>query len=525
MKVSSDPPLSTVMTATQAHDGATNRFLNLNRMKKFGGKIKQFFRGKTSTGVVEGAIGVTTTAVTTVEYTSKHPITLPKDKGKRKAIEKKQSNLSSARRQSMPMSAVGPALTVSSPRPLRPSSFLLLEDPSERTASRRLSMKSSTSAGRLRDEHTLGPDANPSESKEATSNYANLPAVTASPTTPRTRPRTQTAPHKSTHGGAVKPRRMSLSSAISRSRLDMLRTAIIPHPPLPQHVTDTIREDLRARAATFSPEPIFDNGTMLNGGYAMGTEMFEPESEALKILDEQAQNAPVVEHPEPDERVIRANELLVRNHPTYGDHEDEELCEPVFVKDDKVPQTPRRSTKAVASGMRRTPQSPGETPSQSKGRRARGFSLSSAISSRAMKAKSLILGRQTLQEPGPRLPPSLVGTPARQDEHIFSPTSSVGCADYEPNLALDNISFAHMSAFTSSAVSTEDMLSREISPSEQDVHRITLNGLPVDTDDVGMDVDEGGGKAEDEREEQQRSLVCALGLPYEDQTQTTSDSS
>ena len=70
MKVSNDPPFSTVTTATQTHDGATNRFLNLNRMKKFGGKIKQFFRGKTSTGIVEGAIGVTTTAVTTVEYTS-----------------------------------------------------------------------------------------------------------------------------------------------------------------------------------------------------------------------------------------------------------------------------------------------------------------------------------------------------------------------------------------------------------------------------------------------------------------------
>lgn len=187
----------------------------------------------------------------------------------------------------------------------------------------------------------------------------------------------------------------------------------------------------------------------------------------------------------------------------------------VFAKDEKTPQTPRRTPKAV-----RTPQTPSESPLQGKGRRARGFSLSSAISSRAMKAKSLILGRAAPQESAAHLSPSFLGTSARGNENVFSPTSSVGCADYEPNLALDNISFAHMSAFTSSVVSTDEMSPRELSPSERGMRTTWMDGISVEAGGA----DSEGDEIQHGREEQENSLVRALGLPYGAQEQTTSDS-
>ncbi|KZT74674.1 hypothetical protein DAEQUDRAFT_807016 [Daedalea quercina L-15889] len=196
----------------------------LGKMRKLGGKFLSLFNSKgakaSGTGVVvdspaELAVKKTrTTAVTKVEFESEHPIPAPETPARD----------ARASRRSLPLKMSKPS--PNSSQSLRCDSFLPIEDP-ESASKGILSiplqhMRGSPSIQFKKDRGASGSDP-------------------ASPTRVA-RARTLTAPAKpqfskgisSDNAQTVKQaRRFSLSSAFSRSRLDVLKTTVAPHPPLP----------------------------------------------------------------------------------------------------------------------------------------------------------------------------------------------------------------------------------------------------------------------------------------------------
>ena len=107
--------------------------------------------------------------------------------------------------------------------------------------------------------------------------------------------------------------------------------------------------------------------------------------------------------------------------------------------------------------------------------------------------------------------------------------SSVGCAEYEPDLVLDNISFAQTaSGFASSAVSTthsaNGTLPSEVQGPTGGVHAILMESIRIDNNTTGAMGEEGEDDTEadetariEEREEE-RGFMRALGLECESNT-------
>ena len=100
----------------------------------------------------------------------------------------------------------------------------------------------------------------------------------------------------------------------------------------------------------------------------------------------------------------------------------------------------------------------------------------------------------------------------------------MGCADYEPDLVLDNISFAHTrtSGVASSAVSSaqSEALARNLSEPTGGVHIIVTEGIEGDesvTYATGEEMeDEADETARIEAREEERGFMRALGLEFDE---------
>ncbi|KAI0778132.1 hypothetical protein BD413DRAFT_100264 [Trametes elegans] len=221
------PPANTVVSRVDVGERIASRKLKLTKsakkpvlgkVRKFGERIRGLFKSKgdspskEKTGHVDGipAYGLmtTTTAITNIEYESEHPIPIPSPRAK----------LLRNHRRSLPVPSV---FIPSNPDHL--SSAFLKRPSVSRTASSHPS-------------ETFAAEDPIEQSRGALFRTSINP--TDSPHTPRPRrQRTQTAPQSNGNDCVVeddrKARRFSLSSALSKSRLDTLRSAMMPRPPLP----------------------------------------------------------------------------------------------------------------------------------------------------------------------------------------------------------------------------------------------------------------------------------------------------
>ncbi|KAI0825185.1 hypothetical protein BC628DRAFT_1321207 [Trametes gibbosa] len=189
----------------------------LGKVRKIGERIiRGLFKSKGNSPVIAGAHGIsqpvpeyglmtTTTAVTSVEYESEHPIPAPSPRAKKLRNH----------RRSLPL----------------PS--LLLPSSAENLAS--VILKRPSASG-VNSSYLSGRQGHSDDPPFQNSQLG--PTATNSPRTPRPqRQRIRTAPHTADHQTTTretqKSRRFSLSSALSKSRLDTIRSTMTPRPPLP----------------------------------------------------------------------------------------------------------------------------------------------------------------------------------------------------------------------------------------------------------------------------------------------------
>ena len=346
----------------------------------------------------------------------------------------------------------------------------------------------------------------------------------------RERTRTQTTPQKSSTSQPMKSRRFSLSAPQRGSKLDFLKSTIIPHPPLPQSFLEAQQTSSRRESNETGSATNIDGHLSATNNHNVNADehVFGGPSCISRTCVGTSAGRNQEQYIEKGRRVssegVRVAQTGFSEH-VYGESLDHE-------------RTPRRPTVHTRirtkegetnvedyDGSPRTPKTPQRT------RRSRGFSLSSAISSRALKAKSIILGRPSGQDTEPRLPGYLspeVSTQHREPilrEEAISPVgSSVGCADYEPDLVLDNISFAHTrtSGVASSAVSSaqSEALARNLSEPTGGVHIIVTEGIEGDesvTYATGEEMeDEADETARIEAREEERGFMRALGLEFDE---------
>ncbi|CDO75261.1 hypothetical protein BN946_scf184967.g14 [Trametes cinnabarina] len=199
------------------------------KMRRFGERIRGLFKtkagspAKQKTDIEHPALQygfmTTTTAVTNVEYQSEHPIPLPIPRAK----------IMRNHRRSLPL-----------PSALLPSSA---ENLASLILKRPAAPRSNTSY--LPDSTVLQSRDTPYPESSGQSSHATTDCTT-SPHTPKPqRQRTQTAPQARDleyTEDETKARRFSLSSALSRSRLEAIRSTVMPRPPLPSTHSRSIHD-------------------------------------------------------------------------------------------------------------------------------------------------------------------------------------------------------------------------------------------------------------------------------------------
>ncbi|KAI1797830.1 hypothetical protein LXA43DRAFT_877377 [Ganoderma leucocontextum] len=194
----------------------------MGKVRKLGERLRGFFKSKADTppktmsrssgATPEYSLMKTTTAITNVEYESEHPIPSPSPRAK---------NLRNHRR-SLPL----PSLLPSSIDRVQSTIF------KRATPDRDVVQYSQASPPPQQCALNATSQLEDASSRDASSSR--------SPRTPKgRRERTQTAPltveseHKSAAATVNKVRRFSLSSALTKSKMDSLRTTVMPRPPLP----------------------------------------------------------------------------------------------------------------------------------------------------------------------------------------------------------------------------------------------------------------------------------------------------
>ncbi|KAI0361683.1 hypothetical protein OH77DRAFT_453467 [Trametes cingulata] len=186
----------------------------LGKVRKFGERLRGLFRGKGSpsnkgNGDAEYGLMTTTTEVTNIEYQSVHPIPIPSPRAK----------VLRNHRRSLPLPAV----------------FLPSRTDSLASATLKRPSASRSSSSDAPGDSTPGSVPTAGQARHDSSS-AQTPS--RSPHTPRPRrQRTRTAPQSSNEETVQEghnPRRFSLSSALSKSRIDIIRSTVMPRPPLPQ---------------------------------------------------------------------------------------------------------------------------------------------------------------------------------------------------------------------------------------------------------------------------------------------------
>ncbi|KIP12009.1 hypothetical protein PHLGIDRAFT_398283 [Phlebiopsis gigantea 11061_1 CR5-6] len=492
----------------------SSRFWNL---KTLGQKVRRAFSLKPKSEPFAQDIGVmTTTAVTSVEYTSEHPIptrrTLRQTKDDRDWLEVGDPFVRDRRRKSMPARS-GPE--VSRPAPLRPVSFLAM-DP-EPSLSREIGQR------------LLSPGP---ASWIARQSQLNTPIPQKSISTPSpqrnverdmgirefsSKQRTTSSPGKSRPTVGGQSRRFSLSSAFHKSRLDILRTAVMPHPPLPttSHIggVSTFHDGGRTSDVPIGPPT---NNDPQHG--------FRDTDGSVDVQDTRNRARTLTDTSSYVVDISEANIYSVAERATSIERIRRESSGSVF--------RTRRESFSGSDARHGVPSK----------RRSRRFSFSR----RALKGQSLPAGRPEDTRSG--LPGTsknasygweglhsvfkgLHSSKAKKEYlrlmQLQRSGSSMGCAEYDPNLTIDTMSFAQTPDVASSAVTSTDHstctspegLSAPIHTIQMDTlgggaggdANVTVSGISSDDD---ADIVDDAERERVDREED-RGFLRALGLEFD----------
>ncbi|KAH8102615.1 hypothetical protein BXZ70DRAFT_929233 [Cristinia sonorae] len=550
-------------SATHDAAGKANKTSTLDKMKKFGGRIRKLFTTKTPlASAAESEIGVRThTAVTAVEYTSEHPI--PKHGSNAPILSTPRSIAQSfldldprkRRRQSMP-ATTGSTSNVTRPKPLRPVSLLATKS-LNRDTSRYPSMSNligfSPPHSRLPPPPTSRRMSAQMEPLHITRPINRVPAEMHSRNTPIAsfagRSRTQTAPQTMREARDADPR-MSLTSALG----DAIRTTVIPHPPLPQHAippSSYHQHQLvpsRTRRASTNANDAWDTGRLRRRHHDWDAKGTHKEH----VGYDKKFGGPLLVESEIKPLVLSTTDVG-RGGSTHSEIQSVARDTSTDAGKQPAPTRARSQTQSTVQEPRRTrqhfgteePRPQSQPPTK---RRSRGFSLSSAISKRAMRARSIIAGRSdeaslALSTPPPlpfaelELKPSGGTTsvsgvsfdmltsgdqtiPAAQTNHHpvpghrhRDPETLLGCTEYEPDLVLDRMSFA-TTEIQSTPVSSMDL---NFIPQSQaviaDVHPI---GITISANTSSSTFAEDDGVVDVDEREEEREFMRTLGLEFDE---------
>lgn len=314
----------------------------------------------------------------------------------------------------------------------------------------------------------------------------------------------------------MKTRRFSLSSAFNKSRRDVLRSTVIPHPPLPA---------IHTQGSSASRDTGFRDGHTC-GEINNETIDHQRYPNSIGILPDDELHNDVA-----SEVTYEMVDVSNVNAPQVS-HEVE--------RKDSVKRSRRKSSGPVVRGTKGAHPLPDERHDGPSRRRSIGFSLTQ----RAFKGQSLPAGRLGGVPPVPSLPKALSGTQSRHGwEGINSlfrglhpdkdtkeqirrmqlqrSGSSMGCAEYDPNLVLDAMSFAQTSDIPSSTVASTDHSDRASSGLlDGPVHALQMSNLGADStmntealarDEEADDIDE---RYREDRDEE-RGFLRALGLEFD----------
>ncbi|PSR72385.1 hypothetical protein PHLCEN_2v11728 [Hermanssonia centrifuga] len=277
------------------------------------------------------------------------------------------------------------------------------------------------------------------------------------------RERTRTAPEGSFSSPRSNGQRFSLSSPLSKSRLDLLKATILPHPPLPGKRIDMVHEDQprlsRAKNLNDSTDKIFAELDLFDGEHAHRATSENEGGTVNSIAQDTADNVDLTAY---QNHTIKMEET--KTNTTCDTKNTEETYSANIPK-------PKRSRAYSQQGMKTSVYAPLENEAYDSGpgepkRKSRRSSVSSAISKRALKARSMIIRRpergissqdffaQDRTRQGPHMAAlndnvlptvQISGEGGRQEDY------SIGCAEYEPDLVLNPMDFAAISRRASSS--------------------------------------------------------------------------
>lgn len=255
--------------------------------------------------------------------------------------------------------------------------------------------------------------------------------------------RTQTAPNTAPSPSPPKARRLSLNPGLTTSKMELLKAAIKPHPHLPPMSRDPLNRVRRPAV----------------GGSNVGCSSRHED--------------PAQQTSKPSTRKAKARSVIIgqmyprKPVPTLdvfddgNDRRPESMSPEIVVFDEwKGLYTPMADTENSPTTAPTPPQliisndnglGNNSSPKKVKNRRSRGSSFTSAVSKRAQKARSMFVGH--VDRDAINAPTASKDTPsaAAKDVHVVSSPrtdktltrgSSLGCADYEPDLAVEDMSFA-----------------------------------------------------------------------------------
>lgn len=274
------------------------------------------------------------------------------------------------------------------------------------------------------------------------------------------RRRTYTAPAAAS-SSPKNSRRFSLSSGLGNSKLELMRVTVTPHPPLPQTLRETLPLRSESQGEPRSPSrsvvvPVRDTKSHGASTGANSSRMVKARSmvvgrthsrKAVPALDDIELANGVAGSP----TAGQAGSPNGRSPIEDANHQREENESPPTYE----PPLLHRAFPVTEHAL-----------SQTNKRRSRGFSFTSTVSKRAQKARSMIVGRS---EPGT----TKLDVPRRilynRNDASDTRGSSLGCADYEPDLVLDSMSFAQKPEPPSSGVSESEVVLDRDTPGEKTV--------------------------------------------------------
>ncbi|GJE86059.1 hypothetical protein PsYK624_021390 [Phanerochaete sordida] len=481
--------VSTVIAGALPMDDQALKASPFAKFKAFGAKIKKAFGKKTRQP--SSGIGVTTTtAVTAIEYKSEHPIPAPKSKPSSK--EKMPRN---QRRKSMPVHLL--ESRVSRPQPLRPTSFLAMDPgPSFRQL--------------LPGNDSSQPSSAPWISRRPRSRSSGLnmppsPGAKVSDTVPSLAP--PESPQR------IRSKSSPAMTGPSGSRLDLLRSTILPHPPIPNKPLVGNEYPRRLQAGHGRTE--YAASLSRERGRIVGSSVSLSSEEGRDGHQRQATTSATSR-----EATLDGYELIDCSTSDFVH------TSPSSMRRRSATSNFRPSKDSKDTSDRKNSHS--RSPSK---RRYRGFSFtkraSKTVSSPAPPVPDLpknLRGAHT--RPGMALNTLLKGlSPQKKAEYLRQwqqqqRVGTPGCADYDPDLVLDTMSFAHIPDPTHSATTTTTNADLLISPDSIDVpiHAIHMDNLDGD---VARDSPASGAPMDDTMEveladrEEERGYLRALGLEFD----------